>query len=577
MADIFVSYARADRDLVLPLVEAFQAEGWSVWWDPEIAPGVEFDRLIATELAAAKTVVVVWTPISVDSRWVKGEARDAADRGVLTPIRFNQAIMPIDFRAIHTSDMDDWAADRESAPYQSLRKSIRTQLNQENSTAPAVAVKPKRNPVGICVFPFQNMSGDPEQEYFSDGITEDIITDLSKVSALSIASRHTTFSLKGTSANVADIAKQTSAAFVLEGSVRKSGNRVRITAQLINTANDDHIWAERFDRDLDDIFKLQDEISEAIVKALKLTLLPEEKQALEHRSTGNSEAYKTFLMARQFSVMGNERHQKTIVRLCRHAVSLDPNYAQAWASLAIAQWELHRGDQRNASGEIAAEKAIALDPMLADAHAAIGAIRQEQGRYDEGLEACIHALSLDSNSYFAARLAGVHSMALGRLKDAVTYFEMAANIIDTEYYACSMVIQCYESLEEFDDAHKASKRAIERIEKIIAVEPDHGNALGLGTGALMRLGQTDRAKEWAARAYLLDPDNINLQFNIACAMLRGGEVEIGLNSIAGFIDRISEGALKWMRTDTDFDTVRDDPRFIAMLAKAEAQFKSGSA
>ena len=143
----------------------------------------------------------------------------------------------------------------------------------------------KRPAVAICVLPFANMSGDPEQEYFSDGITEDIITDLGKVSALSIVSRNTAFSFKGATADVAQIARQTKASHVLVGSVRKAGARVRITAQLIGAANDAQVWGERYDRDLNDIFALQDEISKAIVAALKLTLLPEEKQALEQRGT----------------------------------------------------------------------------------------------------------------------------------------------------------------------------------------------------------------------------------------------------------------------------------------------------
>ena len=153
----------------------------------------------------------------------------------------------------------------------------------------------------LCVLPFANMSGDPEQEYFSDGITEDIITDLSKVSALSIVSRNTAFSFKGKNLEMAQVARQTKATHVLEGSVRKAGNRVRITAQLIDAANDAHVWADRYDRDLNDIFALQDEISKAIVAALRLTLLPAEKRALEQRSTNNAEAYKLFLMARQLA------------------------------------------------------------------------------------------------------------------------------------------------------------------------------------------------------------------------------------------------------------------------------------
>src|SRR5262249_30968121 len=175
-----------------------------------------------------------------------------------------------------------------------------------NSSGAATPVRPAAAPrVTICVLPFANMSGDREQEYFSDGISEDIITDLSKVSALAVVSRNTAFTFKGKNVDVAQITKQLKVSYVLEGSVRKAGGRVRITAQLIEAATDNHVWAERYDRDLSDIFALQDEISEAIVKALKLRLLPEEKKAIEQRGTSNPEAYNLYLMARQFSVSGN--------------------------------------------------------------------------------------------------------------------------------------------------------------------------------------------------------------------------------------------------------------------------------
>ena len=206
--------------------------------------------------------------------------------------------------------------------------------------------------VAICVLPFANMSGDPEQEYFSDGITEDIITDLSKVSALAVVSRNSAFMYKGKHVDVPKLARELKVGHVLEGSVRKAGGRVRITAQLVDGSSNDHVWAERYDRDLNDIFALQDEISEAIVKALKLKLLPEEKKAIEQRGTDNVEAYNLYLLARQTYVTGHEgdaRRAEAIIRLCSRAIEIDPKYARAWALMAIGQMILRfvhgrRGD-----------------------------------------------------------------------------------------------------------------------------------------------------------------------------------------------------------------------------------------
>src|SRR5882757_3913737 len=206
--------------------------------------------------------------------------------------------------------------------------------------APALQEQLEKERPSIAVLPFNNMSGDPEQEYFSDGITEDIITDLSKVSALSVIARNSAFAFKGKNVDVLQVARQLKVSHVLEGSVRKAGGRLRITAQLIDGAHNDHVWAERYDRDLNDIFALQDEISEAIVKALKLKLLPEEKKAIEQRGTDSVEAYNLFLMARQNYVIGGEsdpRRAEAIIRLCIRATEIDPGYARAWALMALGQ------------------------------------------------------------------------------------------------------------------------------------------------------------------------------------------------------------------------------------------------
>ena len=572
MADIFISYSRQDKARVAPLVAALEAEGWSVWWDPEIAPGEEFDGLISRELDAARSLVVVWTAQSVDSRWVRGEARDAADRGVLVPVRLDNARLPIDFRAVHTTDLDGWGDDPLHPAFQGLRKALEAKLGPPRK-ASAVAATPEKKPeVSICVLPFANMSGDPEQEYFSDGITEDIITDLGKVSALSIVARNMAFSFKGAKGGVGEIGRQTKAAYVLAGSVRKAGARVRITAQLVNAANEAQVWGERYDRDLNDIFALQDEISRAIVAALKLTLLPEEKRALEQRATTNVKAYKFYLMARQFSVMGNERHQEIIIRLCKRAVELDPSYAAPWATMAIAQWDMHRRSACAEDGQEAAHQAMRLDPRLADAHAALGAAHQGQGRYEVGLRACESALQLDPNSYEGNRIAGMCSMALRRYDDAIRYFEAAATVVDTEFTAASFAPQCYEAKGDAAGAVVASRRALTRIEAVIAAEPDHGRALGYGAGLLASLGEADRAKEWIERGTLLDPDNTILHFNFVCALTRLREFEAAIDLLSNVIDKGSQGWLTWLDNDTDFDPLRSHPRFIEIVQKAKARF-----
>src|SRR5260221_5617376 len=243
------------------------------------------------------------------------------------------------------------------------------------------------------------MSVDPEQEYFCDGIAEEIITDLSKVSALVVVSRNTAFTFKAKHVDMGQVARQLKVSHVLEGSVRKSGNRVRITAQLIEGSSDNHLWAERYDRDLNDIFALQDEISEAIVNALKLKLLPSEKKAIEQRSTTDPEAYRFYLMARKYNTTGNSRHRPVSIRLCERAVAIDPTYARAWALLAICKSNnVTLADGTGDAGWSDAERALTLEPNLAEAHAARGRILGDDGRLEESLAEHRIALRLDSEN-----------------------------------------------------------------------------------------------------------------------------------------------------------------------------------
>ena len=312
MADVFVSYSRSDRGRVEPLVRAVEAEGHSVWWDPHIPAGQEFDELIAKELECAGCVVVVWTDNSVASRWVRGEARDAADRGVLVPVRFGNTQLPIDVRAIHTTNLEGWNDDPDSPAFRAIASSIAGLLNKKLPPHAEPELTGGAKP-SICVLPFENISGDPEQTYFSDGITEDIITDLSHVSSLDVTSRNSAFVYKGRHTNIADVARQLHVGYVLEGSVRKVGNRVRITAQLIEGATDKHLWAERYDRDLDDIFAVQDDISRSIVAALKVRLAATESRAIAQRGTNSPEAYRFYLMARRYWLGGWARRRAAVL------------------------------------------------------------------------------------------------------------------------------------------------------------------------------------------------------------------------------------------------------------------------
>jgi adenylate cyclase len=425
--------------------------------------------------------------------------------------------------------------------------------------------------VALCVLPFTNMSGEPEQDYFSDGITEDIITDLSKVASLFVVSRNTAFSFKGKSPNLAQIARQLGVKYVLEGSVRKVGGRVRITAQLIEGATDGHVWAERYDRTLDDIFALQDEISAAIVSALKVKLLPEEKAAIERHGTNNAEAYQMLLMARHYRYSGAAANIRVTLRLAERVVEIDPGYAEAWALIATSQIALHENAGLEQNGLAAAERALELDSNLATAHAAKGRVLAGLGRYDEALAAHAQSLHLDPESFDAHYLYGRTCTELGRAELAVRHMEKAAALLESDCTALGLVSQSYRALHRNAEALDANRRAMTRIEKAIARRPDDTNALFLGAAVLAELGQADRAREWADRVSLLAPDDALGHYNLCCAFALLGDRERAIELLERACRAKHPQFVVWIKNDSDLDSLRDHPRYQALVQLLEAK------
>lgn len=586
MADVFVSYARVDKARIAPLIAAVEARGWTVWWDPEITPGQEFDDQIEEELDAAKAVLVIWTPSSVSSRWVRGEAREAADRGILVPVRFEQARLPMDVRAIHTTDLDGWGEDPASPQAREFLQALgamiaRAPSQPDKGAAGDDAASGKPSPrFTICVLPFANMSGDPEQEYFSDGITEDIITDLSKVSALGIISRNSAFMYKGKHVDIPKVARELKVTHVLEGSVRKAGGRVRISAQLVDGETNNHLWAERYDRDSSDIFALQDEISEAIVKALRLKLMPEEKKAIVRRGTDNAEAHNLYLMARQTYVAGQEydaRSADVIVRLTKRATVIDPGYAQAWALLAIGHMKLHdaRGGQAD-EGMAAADRAMQLDPDLAEAHAVKAQLLLADGDAEAAASEVARALELNPESYEVNRSAGRLNYQLHRYGDAVRFYEKAAGLTEADLNSASMLISSYAALGDTAGMRRAAQIALKRAESVLSHDPNNSTVAGYSAYALAALGEGDRAKARMERALLIDPENFNMRYNFACALcIYLKDREAALDMLGPVFESITETFLPYVKADPDLDMLRSEPRYKSMLQDAEARLAAG--
>ena len=575
MAKVFLSYAREDEGAAKQLAECIGAAGHDVWWDRHIQGGSRFSTEIDRELKSAEAVVVLWSPDSVESAWVQDEAAEGRDTNRLVPVSLNGSRPPLGFRQFHTVELAEWTGEGEPDKLVDLLEAIsKTAGNNASAKAPPPEPKKDAHGASICVLPFVNMSGEPEQEYFSDGITEDIITDLSKVSALSVVARNTAFAFKGQTVDVKEVVRTLGVSHVLEGSVRKAGSRVRITGQLIDGAKGDHVWADRYDRELTDIFEIQDEISKAIVDALRVKLLPTEKSAIERRGTSNVDAYNLYLMARQQWTSGNFGHirrDEAIVRLCRQATLLDPQYADAWALMGLAQLELRFWHGKDEDALAAAERALALNPNLPEALCIQARYLEEEGRGEEALQQIRVALEINPESWEVNREAARMLFRHGKFDQASPYFEKAASLMDSDWHNPSMLITCYNSTGDKAALRRAAKTALERAERAIAQDPTNGPALAVGASALCMFGDEERARDWIKRALLLDPDNLSMRYNLACSLARELlDPKAAIDTLELFFEKVNSPMhIRHLEVDPDLDDIRHDPRFKEMLAAAK--------
>lgn len=435
-------------------------------------------------------------------------------------------------------------------------------------------VAQNRNTCFIAVLPFTNMSGDADQDYFSDGITEDIITDLSKISSLHVVPRNTIFTYKGTSVKVKPLAQELGVRYVLEGSVRIVGKRVRISGQLIDTANGDHLWAERYDRDMTDIFAIQDEITHAIVGQLKVRLLPEEKKAIATEPTANVEAYTYYLRGRQLSHTWTKSYLQLARRMFYKAVELDPDYARAYAGIAdcdaaIRDWSPDDVPLRRILDMSA--RALELDPDLPEAHASRGLALHQSGQDEKAIAAFERALALDPNLYEANFHYARFFFMRGDFADAVQYFTRAADIRPDDYVSPIHLMTAYRSLGRMVDTENWARLGLQRAERALNLNPENSGPAHRGALALAHLGDAARARDWAARALAIDPDDIVAQYNLACVHSVLGDAGKAIDLLERLLPNSSVYHIKWFNNDSDLDNIRHDPRFQKLLAAAMTQ------
>jgi len=350
---------------------------------------------------------------------------------------------------------------------------------------------------------------------------------------------------------------------------------VRISAQLTDSTISLQLWADRYDRDLNDIFAIQDEISKAIVGALKLKLLPTEKKAIEQRGTTSPDAYNLYLLARKQWISGkagDRRRDEVLVRICRQAVSIDPSYAKAWALMALGQSELRFWHGLEEDGMPAAEQALALELNQPEALCVKARYLQGEGRNEDADRQVAVALRTDPEPWEVNKEAAMIAFRQGRFAEAIPYWEKAVSLVDTDCHSGHMLVCCYESIGDLVNRDRMAHITLARVEKEVAQNPTNGSAMAMGAGALCALGDGDRARDWVDRALLMDPENMSMRYNLACALaIHAYDYEVAMDLLSPYFAQISMTQLRHIDVDPDLKALGELPRYRAMRDGAEAR------
>jgi serine/threonine protein kinase/tetratricopeptide (TPR) repeat protein len=420
----------------------------------------------------------------------------------------------------------------------------------------------------LAVLPFEDMSAGKDQEFLCDGIAEEILRALGRVPDLHVASRTSAFQFKHRSADIREIGAQLGVDAVLEGSVRRVADRVRISAQLINVRDGYRLWYERFDREIRDIFVIEDEIAEQIATALEINLDTEKGRMKVRRDTPYSDAYELYLQGRQFIHQHRRKTLEIALQLFSRAIDINPDFGRAYAGIADCHSFLRlysgRGEESVVAADEASLKALELEPDLSDAHAARGFALFLQKEFEQAEVHLQRAIELDPRLYDPHYISGRLCFTQGRMKEAMEHFREACAIVPEAYDAWYLLGMCYRRLGEDARGRSADLECVEAAKRHLRAHPEDTRAWTMGAAVLAEMGEPDTAARWLANAMSVDPDEPIIVYNAACVYVRLGRPDEALDclEVAFKLGAVAE----WATNDPDLDTLRSNPRFQKLLA-----------
>ncbi len=587
-ADVFISYSREDKDRVLELAGKLRAAGVSLWIDQSGIDGATlWGEEIVNALDHAKVLLLVVTPSAARSHNVAKEVVLFSERkGNILPVHLEQTTIPpsLKYPLAGIQHIEYFHGDADENLRTILRSLERAGAAilppKPSATAPAGddrRISPSSPPAGhvdqhiergaLAVLPFDNISTDQETDYFSDGLTEELIARLSAVSEIELVSRWATVQYKGRKQDINGIGSELGARYIVGGSVRRFQDSVRITVQLVDVATNRQIWGNTYKGKLDDIFDIQEQVAQQIVEALKLKLSFSEKVSLTKRQTGNAQAYDLYLRGQAYLYRLSKRGTEYAIQLFEKAIELDPRFAAAYAGCSCAYGQMYgwfaREEKYRDKAQEFSFKALMYDNSLPEAYTAMGLSYLIWGKFDEAVASASKAIELDPDDFIARWTLGRIQFSTGHGEEAVANFERVIAIRPTFYTGYSDLCQTFSSLNRPVEAKAVAQRMVEMMPNYLLQNPDDARGRMVYAHMLNAIGQRESAISESQAAIEAAPGDSVMLYNAACLYSMLGERTRALDTLRQAINAGVRN-FAWMKHDPDLNSLRDDAEFIEM-------------
>lgn len=628
---VFFSYTRDDRGRALPIIEALEANDIDVWWDGLLKGGQRYASTTETALETADAVVVLWSATSIESHWVRDEATRGRDRGCMVSISLDGTEPPLGFRQIQYIDFSNWREDSASAPFVELIEAVgivstspgielsfagkseavrgvsrRSALLLAGGAAVAIGAGTAAWQAGvfggsasrnsIAVMAFENLSADPEQAYFSDGLTEELRTTLSLNPQLDVMAQASSDSFRGKSASAQEIASALNVSSIMEGSVQRVGNRVRIIARLVDGANGFESWTKGFERDFNDILEVQREIATEVVDALLANFLADTKFTERIGGTSSPDAFDAFLQGSAlYDLAKDEETDRAALASFENATQIDPNYAAAFAALSRVNTVMASfyasGKDLLAYYDRAMEharRAIELAPEMAEGHSALG-FALTNGRLDlaGALEPFMRSFDLGFGNAAILTAFAIYASNIGEFEDARKAIGRAQRLdpLNASTYRTSAIVEF--AARDFDAARKVARTALSYNAEISTVprllgdidllegnidaaqesyRKEPGELTRLRGMAIIAQLKSGRAEGEKVLAEMLDKYGENSLYQQAQIFAQWDESDRAIEALERGIEARDSGLIL-AKTDPLLDPIRQEPRFQAILSR----------